>query len=406
MSKTVKSYQKIHFRFRNHTAIQRISLIVVVIIVGCIGTYFISTSRAASFFTSSEVEKGTLSGAATIVTDSTASGGSAVKFGTGSTTGSGGGGGSTTGYTLPPTKKANGSPDQWYWEISPNSPGVAGLPSITDTTYPAPGSANIWDTDLFQDSNVANAGVPTGPSPVVTALHAAGDYSICYVETGAYQIGFPDGSNFAPADYGATGTSSNPVFSNQYQMQGYANEYWFNLSGFANYVAGNASTLTGVAPNIAAALDQRFKGCKTEGQDAVEPDDLDGYTNASQTGAAGGGWGLTQADSTGFERWLAYDIHSNGLAAFEKNDTANEPADEPIFDGMIIEECNYYNDPCSGSGGDATAYLSAGKPVLNAEYTQDGETTAKFCSSDEAAGITGALFDVSLSGTTYEPCEN
>ena len=77
------------------------------------------------------------------------------------------------------------------WEISPNNSGVAGLPTITDSTYPAAGSANIWDTDLFQDSNVANAGVPTGTSPVVTALHGAGIYSICYVEAGAYQVGFP-----------------------------------------------------------------------------------------------------------------------------------------------------------------------------------------------------------------------
>ncbi len=71
---------------------------------------------------------------------------------------------------------------------------------------------------------------------------------------------------------------------------------------------------------------------------------------------------------------------------------------------MIIEECNAYDDPCAGSGGDATPYLAAGKPVLNAEYTQDGETTAKFCPGDTAAGIIGALFDVDLDGKTYAPC--
>ena len=109
--------------------------------------------------------------------------------------------------------------------------------------------------------------------------------------------------------------------------------------------------------------------------------------------------------SAGFERWLAYDIHANGLAAFQKNDPAKEPADEPLFDGMIIEECNYYNDPCSGPGGEVSAYLAAGKPVLNAEYTSDGETTASCCSADESAGITGALFDVDLDGATYQPCK-
>jgi len=292
-------------------------------------------------------------------------------------------------YRLPPTGQ-----DQWYWEIAPSSPGLAGLPSPAAAAYPAPGSANIWDTDLFQDSNT-DGGVPTGASPVVSALHAAGKYSICYVEAGAYQVGFPDDSNFATADYGGVGDTAT-------QMQGYPDEFWFDLTGFKDYVAGNPNTLTGAAANIAAGLNQRFAECKLEGQDAVEPDDLDGYTNQAQSGVTP--WGMNQADSAGFERWLAYDIHANGLAAFQKNDPANAAVDEPLFDGMIIEQCNAENDPCAGSGGDATPYLNAGKPVLNAEYTEDGESTGSFCSNDVAAGITGALFNVDLNGATYEPC--
>ncbi len=293
-------------------------------------------------------------------------------------------------YKLPPTGQ-----DQWYWEISAPSDGLAGLPSVTGA-YPSPGSANIWDTDMFADSNT-DGGVPTGASPVVQALHAAGKYSICYIEAGAQQAE-PDSSNFAASDYT---NGSDPQTT---EMQGWPGEYWYDIRGFANYVAGDPSTLTGAAVNIAAGLGQRIEDCAVEGQDALEPDDLDGYDNPSQTGAAGGGWGLTQADSAGFERWLAYTAHSDGLAVFQKNDPANASVDEPLFDGMIIEECNFYDDPCAGSGGDATPYLAAGKPVLNAEYTQDGETTAKFCPADTAAGIIGALFDVDLDGNTYTPC--
>jgi len=292
-------------------------------------------------------------------------------------------------YKLPPRGQ-----DQWYWEISPSSDGLAGLPSVTGA-YPSPGSANIWDTDMFADSNTGG-GVPTGASPVVQALHAAGKYSICYIEAGAQQAE-PDSANFAPADY--TNGSAQTT-----EMQGWPGEYWYDIRGFANYVAGEPSTLTGAAVNIAAGLAQRIHDCAVEGQDALEPDDLDGYDNPSQTGAAGGGWGLTQADSAGFERWLAYTAHSDGLAIFQKNDPANATVDQPLFDGMIIEECNVYADPCAGSGGDTTPYLGAGKPVLNAEYTQDGETTAKFCAADTAAGIIGALFDVGLDGATYTPC--
>jgi hypothetical protein len=293
-------------------------------------------------------------------------------------------------YKRPPTGQ-----NQWYWEIGPPAPGLAGLPAMT-AGYPKPGSATIWDTDLFQDSNRTGAGIPTGRSPVVAALHRSGKYSICYVEVGAYQAGFPDDANFAAADYGHA--------AHRYRMQGYPNEWWFNIAGFRDYASGRSSTLRGAAVNIAAALDERFGWCRREGQDAIEPDDLDGYTNHSDTGVPGGGWHLTRADSAGFERWLAYDAHAHGLAVFQKNDPANATANVKRFDGMIIEECNYYHDPCAGSGGDATPYLRLGKPVLNAEYTQDGETTARFCAADLAAGITGALFDVDLGGKTYRPC--
>jgi hypothetical protein len=299
-------------------------------------------------------------------------------------------------YTPPPP-----SGDSWYWELDPPRAGLAGLPA-TNTGYPAPGSAHIWDTDLFQDSNTSSGRtlrIPTGASPVVSALHSAGHYSICYVEVGAFQTGYPDNADFARSDYGKR--------AKRYQLQGYPNEWYFNIAGFKRYVAGEPSTLTGAAVNIARALSKRFGWCALEGHDAVEPDDLDGYTNASATGAKGGGWGLTRADAAGFERWIAYQTHVDGLAVFQKNDPANEAAAAPLFDGVITEECNYYSDPCAGAHGDWNEYLADGKPVLNAEYKQDGETTARFCSADRRWHIWGALFDVNLNGDrTYRVCWN
>ncbi len=132
-------------------------------------------------------------------------------------------------YRRPPTGQ-----NQWYWEIGPARPGLAGLPAIR-AGYPRPGSATIWDTDLFQDSNRAGAGIPTGRSPVVAALHRSGKYSICYVEVGAYQSGFPDDANFAAADYGHA--------AHRYEMQGYPDEWWFNIAGFRHYVPGHRWTL-------------------------------------------------------------------------------------------------------------------------------------------------------------------
>ena len=90
---------------------------------------------------------------------------------------------------------------------------------------------------MFADSNT-DGGVPTGPSPVVQALHTAGKYSICYIEAGAQQAE-PDSSNFAPADY-TNGSSPQTT-----EMQGWPGEYWYDIRGFADYVAGDPSTLTG-----------------------------------------------------------------------------------------------------------------------------------------------------------------
>jgi hypothetical protein len=299
----------------------------------------------------------------------------------------------------PPYRPLPATDDSWYWEIDPPETGLAGLPPVT-APYPAPGSAKIWDTDLFDDSNTSSRGrpgVPTGPSPVVEALHAADHYAVCYVEAGAFQTGFPDNADFAKSDFGDR--------AKRYQMRGYSNEWWFDIVGFKNYVAGQPSTLTGVAVNIAAALNDRFKWCGLEGQNAVEPDDIDGYTNRSATGAKGGGWNLTRADSAGFERWLAYQAHEDGLAVLQKNDPANAKVDEPLFDGVLTEECNYYKDPCVGRRGDWDAYLKAGKPVLDAEYRQDGETTAEFCRADDRWGIRGVLFSADLNGSaTYRVC--
>ena len=130
-------------------------------------------------------------------------------------------------------------------------------------------------------------------------------------------------------------------------------------------------------------------------------------TRSGSTGVRGAGWGLTQADSAGFERWIAYQVHADGLAVLQKNDVANAAVDEPLFDGVITEECNHYDDPCAGPGGDWNVYLAAGKPVLNAEYVQDGETTAKFCPADDGWGLWGALFNVALNGAAdYQVCWN
>src|SRR5690348_11863381 len=63
-------------------------LLLAVFVFGCLGTYLLVSSHAATSTVSFEPETGTLSAAAKIIADSTASGSSGVKFGTGTSSGS------------------------------------------------------------------------------------------------------------------------------------------------------------------------------------------------------------------------------------------------------------------------------------------------------------------------------
>ena len=291
-------------------------------------------------------------------------------------------------------KRPPGGLNQWYWQIGTAKPGLPGLPPVRGV-YPSP-ARRISGTPTCSSIPILRTPASRPAARRCAALHRAGKYSICYVEAGAQQTSFPTAATSRPPTTATTASATG--------WRGYPNEWWFDLRGFAGYVAGRPRTLRGAAPNIAAGLAKRIGWCALEGQDALEPDDLDGYTNRGATGVRGGGWHLTRTDSLGFERWLAHTAHRDGLAIFQKNDPVDARVDARSFDGMIDEECNRYRDPCAGPHGDGTPYLRRGKPVLNAEYVQDGETTAKFCAADVKAGISGALFGVNLNGGVYRPC--
>ncbi len=79
-----------------------------------------------------------------------------------------------------------------------------------------------------------------------------------------------------------------------------------------------------------------------------------------------------------------------------ENDPEQATQLQPDFDGALHEQCNEYSE-CSSF----QPYLRAGKPVLNAEYNL---STSQFCAADNRAGIMGALYNVNLDGSTYQPC--
>ncbi|MHB1837275.1 MAG: endo alpha-1,4 polygalactosaminidase, partial [Solirubrobacteraceae bacterium] len=195
----------------------------------------------------------------------------------------------------------------------------------------------------------------------VARLHALGQHVVCYIDVGTWENWRPDARHFPSSVLG--------------RPNGWPGERWLDVRRL------------GVLEPIMRA---RLQMCARKRFDAVEPDNIDGYSNST-------GFRITAAQQLRYDEWIARAAHALGLAVFEKNDPAQARALEPYFDGVLDEQCNQY-DEC----GAFRPYLRAGKPVLNAEYR--ASLYPGFCSADARLGISGALYALALDGSRFRPC--
>ncbi len=206
-----------------------------------------------------------------------------------------------------------------------------------------------YDIDGFENS-----------AAEVTALQAQGKHVICYIDVGTAEDFRPDYDEFPESVLG--------------RSNGWPGERWLDIR-----------QLSVLEPIMTARLEM----CQEKGFEAVEPDNIEGYANDT-------GFPLTAQEQLTYNEWVAQEVHSLGMAVLQKNDGEQTHELLSYFDGALTEQCNQYRE-C----GDFTPYLTAGKPVLNAEYHR---ATAKFCASDDAAGIMGARFNLALNGKRFQPC--
>ena len=223
----------------------------------------------------------------------------------------------------------------WYWQLT----------GTVNNSYPAA----AYDIDGFDSSQRE-----------VATLHSANKHVICYIDVGTWENWRPDASMFPGSVLG--------------KQNGWPGERWLDIR-----------QLSVLEPLMTA----RFQMCKRKGFDAIEPDNIDGYGNDT-------GFDISAQDQLSYDRWVAKEAHSVGLAVFQKNDPEQATQLQPEFDGVLDEQCNEYSE-CSSF----QTYLRAGKPVLNAEYNLP---PSQFCPADNRAGIMGALYDLNLDGATYQPC--
>jgi hypothetical protein len=220
----------------------------------------------------------------------------------------------------------------WYWQLQ----GTVNL-TLAEAAY---------DIDGFDNT-----------ATTVSTLHGQGKKVICYFSAGTAENWRPDYGQFPASTLG--------------NGNGWPGEKWLDVR----------------SPAIRPIMLARMQMCKDKGFDAIEPDNIDGYSNST-------GFPLTAQDQITYNTWLADAAHSLGLAAFLKNDVDQLAALQPYFDGAINEQCAQYSE-CDGY----SVFLSAGKPVLQAEYSG-----ASFCASANSAGRMAALFSLNLDGSTFQPC--
>lgn len=239
----------------------------------------------------------------------------------------------------------------------------------------SPGAAPAWWqppahlTWYWQLQGTVNNGEPVAAYDIdgfendaaeVAALHARGTRVICYIDVGTAERFRPDYHLFPASVLG--------------RSNGWPGERWLDIR-----------RLDVLEPIMAA----RFRMCAEKGFDAVEPDNIEAFSNRS-------GFPITAQQQLTFNEWVAEEAHALGMAVLQKNDGEQSATLAPHFDGALSEQCNQYRECASFA-----PYLTAGKPVLNAEYHL---SASRFCAADVAAGIMGARFNLALNGRLFAPC--
>jgi hypothetical protein len=204
-------------------------------------------------------------------------------------------------------------------------------------------NTTIYDIDLFLSANTTPA--------VIRTLHTQGHKVICYFSAGTIENFRPDTSLFQPSDYGS-------------QLPDWPNEHWANIS----------------SPSVRAVMLSRLDLAANQSCDAVDPDNIDGYSNSN-------GLHLTQADSISYMQWLASEAHARGLAIGLKNggEIINQVLSAVQF--AVNEQCVQYDECATWA-----PFVSAGKPVFNIEYPHDAPSISQvqrndICGAKQAAGF-------------------
>jgi hypothetical protein len=207
----------------------------------------------------------------------------------------------------------------------------------------------------------------------VAAIHAAGAIAVCYVDVGTLEPGRPDTASFPKSVIGPG-------------VQGWPGENWLLVT------AANQST-------ILPLMKARFENwCKAKGFDAIEPDNLDAWTNIS---------GVSETDNVAYDLAIGQLAKALPLSIGLKNvmtdlSASQYPSFLALFDWALNEQC-YENNEC-GTYTAAGSFLPAGKAVFDVEYNVSPNCTQANQVHMNAQKTDLGLVGAKSTGYAYAPC--
>lgn len=263
--------------------------------------------------------------------------------------------GSTSGSSSSSSSSSSsGGSSSTVWQASLSDSFELQLTGTLDTSV----AATIYDIDLFDNS-----------AATIASLKQNGRKVVCYFSAGSGENWRSDYSQFAAADLGN-------------DLSGWAGEKWLDTR------SANVRKIMAARMDLAVS-----KGC-----DGVDPDNVDGYTNAT-------GFALTAATQLDYNRYLATAAHARGLAIGLKNDVDQLSDLAASYEFAINEQCHQYSE-CAGY----SAFTSLNKPVLNVEYnsTYVNNTNGAYdalCTSAAQEKLYTVVMALKLDGSYRKSCK-
>ena len=248
------------------------------------------------------------------------------------------------------------------------------VPPITQGNWYRPGVNATWQWQLLGTVNVAydvdvyDIDLFDVSAGVIASLQTSGKWVICYFSAGSFEDFRSDANQFAQAELGNT-------------LEGFADERWLDIR----------------SANVLRIMNDRLDLAVQKGCDGVEPDNVDGFANNS-------GFDFSATDQLAFNRHIANAAHERNLAVALKNDLDQILALLDYVDFAVNEQCHEF-DECA----QLQPFVTAGKPVFNAEYDNqlvtNGAERDQVCAAARAQDIRTLILPLDLDDAFRFSCD-